>query len=336
MEEVLERDIDVKQKLKESEERYRVLTESMLDGIVIIDFNGNILFANRMALQMFGVRDLRELSGTTVFDFLVPEYMEKVKSDIKMVYTEKGNYLIEYQVKDRYGSIFWVEAIGKKSVYEGKEVDLVCLRDVTERKLAEESMKNLLGKTKKLLDETVMALSKTIGEKDPYTSEHQRRVAKLACLMAKQMGFSKDITEGLRIAAVLHDIGKIYIPGEILAAPRKLTDVETALVRYHPAKGSEILANVEFPWPVAKIILQHHERLNGQGYPKGLKAEDILLEAKILAVADVVEAMSSHRPYRSALGIPAALAEIKRFKGISYDAEAVAACLQVFKIGFAF
>lgn len=325
-----------KRLIKESEDRYGVLTESMLDGIIIIDFKGNILFANYMALQMFGFKSSRELEGKTIFDFMVPEFMEKVKSNLKMVYADKGDYLIEYQVKDRYGSIFWVEAIGKKTVFEGKEVDLLCVRDVTERKLAEESMKNILGRTKKLLDETVIALSKTIAEKDPYTSEHQRRVAKLACALAKQMGFSRDITEGLRIAAILHDIGKIYIPGEILTAPRKLTNIEMELVRYHPVKGSEILANVEFPWPVAKIILQHHERLDGTGYPNGLKTEEILLEAKILGVADVVEAMSSHRPYRSALGITAALAEIKKHRGVSYDTEVVTACLQVFKQGFTF
>ncbi len=327
---------DVKKKLKESEDRYRILTESMLDGIIIIDFEGKILFANYMALQMFGFKNVSELKNKTVFDFIVPEFLDKLKRDIKMVYEEKGNYLIEYQVGDKYGSIFWVEAIGKKTVFEGKNVDLVCIRDVTERKLAEESMKNSLHKTKKLLDETVIALSKTIGEKDPYTSEHQRRVAKLACVLAGHLGFSKDITEGLRIASILHDIGKIYIPGEILTAPRELTEVETALVRYHPVKGSEILGKIEFPWPVSKIVLQHHERIDGTGYPEGLKADGILFEAKILAVADVVEAMSSHRPYRSSLGIKTALAEIKKYKGIIYDSDAVSACLQVFKKGFVF
>lgn len=332
----MEKGKNIEQKLKESEDRYRVLTESMLDGILIIDFTGKVLFANYMALQMFGFKNLEDVLGSTIFDFVVPKYIDRIKTDLKMIYEEKGSYLIEYQVKDRYGSIFWVEAIGKKTIYEGKEVDLVCLRDISERKLTEENMKNLLGKTKKLLDETVMVLSKTISEKDTYTSEHQKRVARLALAISKEMGLSKDIKEGIRISSILHDIGKIYIPGEILTAPRKLTDLEMALVRCHPVKGSEILTDVEFPWPVAKIILQHHERLNGQGYPKGLTAEKILLESKILAVSDVVEAMSAYRPYRNLLGVPSALAEIKKFKGVLYDPEVVDACLRVFKKGFTF
>jgi PAS domain S-box-containing protein/putative nucleotidyltransferase with HDIG domain len=327
---------DYNRMIRESEDRYRVLTESMLDGIVIVDFSGSILFANYMTLQMFGFKSSNELIGKNIFDFVVPGSIEKAKSALQLTYSDKGGYLVEYQVKDRYGSIFWIEAIGKKTIFEGKETDLICLRDTTERKLAEESIRSFLDKNKKLLEEIVTALSKTIGEKDPYTSEHQRKVAKLSCAIARKMGITKDIREGLKIASVLHDIGKIYIPGEILSAPRKLTEGEMNLVRYHPVKGSEILGSVNFPWPVSKIILQHHERINGTGYPKGLMAEEILIEAKILGVADVVEAMSSHRPYRSALGIPAALEEIKKNKGVLYDEQVVSACLKVFKGGFNF
>ncbi|MCM8762471.1 MAG: HD domain-containing protein, partial [Candidatus Omnitrophica bacterium] len=140
--------------------------------------------------------------------------------------------------------------------------------------------------------------------------------------------------DGLRIASILHDIGKIYIPGEILSAPRPLTDIEMALVRLHPVKGYHILKDIGFPWPVAKIVFQHHERLDGSGYPEGIDDDNILLESRILAVADVVEAMSSHRPYRDALGIESALKEIETKKGLCYDEKVVNTCKELFKMGF--
>ncbi|MCM8760362.1 MAG: HD domain-containing protein, partial [Candidatus Omnitrophica bacterium] len=178
------------------------------------------------------------------------------------------------------------------------------------------------------------ALARTIAEKDPYTSEHQRRVSKLACAIAEKIGVSSDFIDGLRIASLLHDIGKIYIPGEILSAPRPLTDTEMALVRLHPVKGYYILKDIDFPWPVAKIVFQHHERLDGSGYPEGIDDDKILLEARILGVADVVEAMSSRRPYRGPLGIKSALREIEAKKGICYDEQAVDTCKNLFKRGF--
>lgn len=175
----------------------------------------------------------------------------------------------------------------------------------------------------------------TISEKrDPYTAGHQNRVAKLACAIAKEMGLSQSKINGILIAGKLHDIGKIYVPTDILNKPGRLSDIEFALIKIHSTVGYDILKHIPFESPVADIIVQHHERINGTGYPKGLKQEDILLEAKILGVADVVEAMVSHRPYRPSLGIEKALTEIKTYRGTYFDSQVVDACLKVFDKGY--
>jgi len=167
--------------------------------------------------------------------------------------------------------------------------------------------------------------------RDPYTAGHERRVAEIAVAIGAEMGFDAPRREGLRVAGYLHDVGKISIPAELLSKPGKLSAVEFSLIKSHAEQGFEVLKNVEFPWPVAQVALQHHERVDGSGYPRGLKGEEILLEARIMAVADVMEAMSSHRPYRVGLGIPAALAEIERGRGTAYDADAADACLRLFR-----
>ena len=180
------------------------------------------------------------------------------------------------------------------------------------------------------LQRIIQVISLIIETRDPYTAGHQRGVADLAQAIARRMGLPEDRIEGIRVAALVHDLGKISTPAEILAKPTRLTEVEMSMIRSHPRSGYEILKRVEFPWPIAQVVLQHHERNNGSGYPQGLLAPDILLEAKILAVADVMEAMCSHRPYRPALGVEKALAEIRRNRGILYEPMAVDACLAHF------
>jgi len=172
--------------------------------------------------------------------------------------------------------------------------------------------------------------------RDPYTAGHQRRVAELASAIAKEMRLPKEKIEGIHMAGLIHDIGKIAVPAEILSKPSKLSKMEMDLIKAHSQVGYELLKEIDFPWPVANIVLQHHERLDGVGYPQGLKGDEILLEARILAVADVVEAMASHRPYRPALGLDAALDEIKQGKGKLYEPAAVDACLVLFEKGFTF
>lgn len=215
---------------------------------------------------------------------------------------------------------------------------LASREQLEERKQAEEE----LGKYQKRLEKsfkertnqlegTIHALATTVEMRDPYTAGHQRRVAELACAIAEEMGLSKDQIEGIHVAGLLHDIGKIAIPAEILTKPTKLTKLEFELITTHSQVSHDILKGIEFPWPVADIVVQHHERLDGSGYPNGLKGDEILLEARILAVADVVEAMASHRPYRPALGIDKALAEIEEKRGRLYASEVVDACLKLFR-----
>jgi PAS domain S-box-containing protein/putative nucleotidyltransferase with HDIG domain len=202
--------------------------------------------------------------------------------------------------------------------------------DITERKQKEEALR-------KSISGIVQAIALTVETRDPYTSGHQVRVAKLATMMAREMNFSPEQTEGINMAAAIHDIGKISVPAEILSKPSRLSDIEFQLIKIHPEAGYNIVKNIEFPWPIAMIILQHHERINGSGYPKGLKGEEILPETRILSVADVVEAIASHRHYRPAYGIDIALEEISNMKGILYDTAVVDVCLSLFnEKGFKF
>ena len=194
-----------------------------------------------------------------------------------------------------------------------------------------------LVKMKNLLMQAVSSLGTVLDIRDPFTSGHQRKAVCLATAMAAEMGLPSEQVEGIAVAANLHDIGKINVPSEILSKPGKLSEVEFSLIRTHPQAGYQIIKDIDFPWPVAETVLQHHERLNGSGYPQGLVGDEILMEARILAVADVVEAMSSHRPYRPALGIDEALSEIETNSGILYDAEVVKVCLKLFRQqGFVF
>ncbi len=203
----------------------------------------------------------------------------------------------------------------------------------THKKLnwAEEEAKKSFEKLKKAFGAIIQVLEKTVEIRDPYTAGHQRRVSDLAQNIAREMGLTRDRIDGIKITGIIHDIGKIQIPAEILSKPRALTGIEFNLVKTHPQVGADILRAIDFPWPVAEIVLQHHERINGSGYPQGLYKKDILLEARIIGVADVVEAMASHRPYRPALGIDEALKEISNNRGILYDCDVVDACLKLFR-----
>jgi putative nucleotidyltransferase with HDIG domain len=178
----------------------------------------------------------------------------------------------------------------------------------------------------KALNRTVEAIATLHAKRDPYTASHQRRVAQLACAIAKEMGLTDEQICGIRITGVVHDIGKIAVPGDILNKPGKLSAEEFSIVKTHPQVAYDILRNLEFPWPVAETVLQHHERLNGSGYPRGISGEAIILEARILCVADVIESMASHRPYRPALGEAKALDEIMQNRGILYDPTVADAC----------
>ena len=193
-----------------------------------------------------------------------------------------------------------------------------------------EQLEHSLEKLQSILDSTIFAMAKIVEVKDPYTAGHQQRVSQLTEAISKHLDLDPDRIQGVCMSAYIHDIGKIYVPAEILSNPGVLTANEMNMIKMHPQHGADIITPIEFPWPVADIILQHHERMDGSGYPRGLSGDEILLEARILAVADVVEAMSFHRPFRPALGIDAALEEIADQSGTLYDREAAAACLDLF------
>jgi len=214
----------------------------------------------------------------------------------------------------------------------GRPLEVLAIaRDITARRIAEEMRAAGSKKLIAALEQTIQALAMLAQMKDSYTAGHQRRVADLACVIARRMGLDQNAIEGLRLAGLIHDIGKVRVPAEILASTRRLTQAEMEIIKVHPATGYDFLSGIDLPWPIADIVYQHHERLDGTGYPRRLRGKDIILEARILAVADVVEAITAERPYRRAVGIDAALEEISRHRGQLYDAAVVDACLDVFR-----
>jgi putative two-component system response regulator len=202
------------------------------------------------------------------------------------------------------------------------------LRDIEQAYLKQLSFERI----RKALGETVQAMAMALETRDPYTAGHQRKVSDLGRAIAMEMSLSSNTMECIRIAGIIHDIGKIAVPAEILSKPTRLTEIEIFLLQTHAQAGYDILKKIEFPWPIAQIILQHHERLDGSGYPKRISGDAILPEAKILAVADVVEAIASHRPYRPGFGIDQALKEMTMNRGMLYDSEVVDACIRLFRI----
>jgi putative two-component system response regulator len=204
-------------------------------------------------------------------------------------------------------------------------------QEITERKKAEDEIKEGAKKLITAMEAIIESISATVEVRDPYTAGHQRRVADLAFAIATELELPEATTRGLKLASMVHDIGKMYVPAEILSKPGKLNEIEYSMIQVHPQAGYDILKHIDFPWPIAHIVLQHHERQNGSGYPHGLSGEKIILEARILAVSDVVEAMSSHRPYRPSRGIDAALEEIAKNKGILFDNAVADACIRLFK-----
>ena len=209
--------------------------------------------------------------------------------------------------------------------------------EVSERKKAQAELQQSLHQLQKTMEGTIYTISLMSESRDPYTAGHERRVSQLSCAIACELGLPKDQIEGIRVAGLLHDIGKISVPIEILSKPGRIRDFEFNIIKIHAKEGFDILKKIDFPWPVAQAVLQHHERMDGSGYPQGLSGSETILEARILAVADVVEAIFSHRPYRPALGIEKALSEITQNRGVHYDPQVVDACLPLFREkGFVF
>ena len=229
------------------------------------------------------------------------------------------------------GSTVDVGVQGSSATHRGRPAVIGLAQDISEKKSAGEEIRRYIVQLETAFMSTVKVATTISEMRDPYTAGHERRVAEIAVAIGAELGLDRRQQEGLRVAGYLHDIGKITIPSEILAKPGKLSRLEFELIKTHPQASYDVLKEVEFPWPVARVALEHHERVDGSGYPQGLKGGDILLESRIMAVADVVEAMASHRPYRPGLGIEHALAEVERGHGTAYDPEVADACLRLFR-----
>ena len=333
----------VEQALKDSESKYQFLAERMADVVFTLDLDLVTTYVSPSIERMLGFtpdermaqpvdQQLTRKSQILVFEALVAELdREKEKSA-----DPDRSLTLELEYYHKNGSIRSLsthirgirDPEGTLTGFYGSH------HDVTDRKKAEEDLRKSVGQLRRAMQTTIQVLGLVAETKDPYTAGHQKRTTDLARAMATEMGLPPEQIEGIRMAGVIHDIGKISLPTEILSKPTKLSTIEFSLIKQHARQGYEILKEVESPWELAEMVYQHHERINGSGYPRGLKGDEILIEARILAVADVVESMASHRPYRAALGIDAALEEITKNRGILYDPAVVDVCLRLFKRGY--
>jgi PAS domain S-box-containing protein/putative nucleotidyltransferase with HDIG domain len=321
----------IQQALEHSRRRYRAVVEDQTELICRWLPGGMLTFVNEAYCRYFG-KTKQELLGSNFMQLIPDKEHKGIKARFALLNSK--NPILEQEhivfagsgeerrqrwtnraIFDKSGHVMEVQSVG---------------RDITEQKKAEEDMRLSLQRSNRIIEGTIQAMAKTVEMRDPYTAGHQRRVSKLACIIAKRMGLSQEQTEAVRVSSTLHDIGKIYVPAEILSKPGVLNETERTLIREHPRVGFEILKTEEFPWPIADIVFQHHERMDGSGYPEGLSGKDIRIEARIIAVADIVEAMASHRPYRPALGINKALEELKLNKGKLYDKQVAEICIKLF------
>ena len=323
--------ITAEESIRESESRLQAIMDNTSNVIFLKDTQGHYILVNRRFGKFFQI-NTEEVVGKTDYD-IFPEKLadtyrindrkalqEGVPIQAEEIYCQEDGchtYLtIKFPMYDTTRTVYGVCCIAT---------------DITERKINELELQKSHDKLKNALQDTITAIARAVEARDLYVAGHQRRVAQLAVAIAKEMGLDDDQVEGIHMGAIIHDIGKIHLPAEILNKPARLFDTEFSLVKSHPAVGYDILKDVKLPWPVAQIVHQHHEHLDGSGYPQALTKEEILLEARIVGVADVVEAMAGHRPYRPAKGIKKALHEIERHKGIFYDPKVVDACMRLFR-----
>ena len=312
--------------IAESEERFRLAFDNANIGMNLLSPEGRILRVNQRFCDILGYGK-EELEGRTILEITHPEDRPASLSFLEAaVKGGPASFSFEKSFLHKDGRVVWGEVTTSlaRDASGVPRYFISHVQDVTERRQSVERLRTALGAT-------VQAIATVVETRDPYTAGHQRRVAELARSIAEEMGLSSQQIDAVRMASLIHDIGKLSVPAEILSKPIKLTGIEFSLIKTHPQAGYTILKDIEFPGPVARVILEHHERMDGSGYPEGLKGEEILLESRILQVSDVVESMASHRPYRPSLGIDAALEEITRHRGTSYDASVVDVCLRLFR-----
>jgi PAS domain S-box-containing protein/putative nucleotidyltransferase with HDIG domain len=314
-------------------DRYRDVLDEIQDGYFEVDLAGNFTMVNKMICHELGYTR-EELIGLNYQSAAPKEDIPGIFHIFHEVYRSgEPNRGYDFQMTRKDGSVLYTETsvsllkneLGEPVGFRGIS------RDVTERKHVEEKLAKSHEVLQRTLDGSIKSIAKMVEMKDPYTTGHQQRVAELASAIAGEMGFSIEQAKYIYLAALIHDIGKFYVPADILSKPSKLSQIEMAMIRTHAQGSYDILSEIEFPWPLAQIAWQHHERIDGTGYPQGLGGDDILQEAKILAVSDVVEAMAHYRPYRPALGIDRALEEIELNRGILYGAAEADICLKLFR-----
>lgn len=286
--------------------------------------------------RIFGLSPHEATSRDSLLKLIHPEDTERVKTAQNNCLNNRKPLQIDYRIISTDGQLKYLQQHFEVIYGSDQQVSKIrgTIQDITTLKQAQLTLLDHERVLEKALEGTIHTVTMAVELRDPYTAGHQRRVADLACRIAKKMGLDDNRIHGVRLGAMIHDIGKIGIPAEILSKPSKLSAVEIQLVREHASMGYQILKDIQFPWPIAAIAHQHHERMDGSGYPNGLHGEEILLEARIVAVADVVESISSHRPYRPTLGLQPAIDEIKNHRGTRYDAEVVDACLEILDAGF--
>jgi PAS domain S-box-containing protein len=312
-------------RLERRETYFRALIENCNDVIVVIDAAAVIKYESRGIERVLGFTAAERI-GRSSLELVHPDDSARVRAAYQRVLRAESQHVaVEFRMRHKDGSWRIVEGIGSGALdMEGEKVAVVNLHDVTERRRGDQRLL-------KSMEGAIAAIAAAAELRDPYTAGHERRVADLAAAIGREMGLQDERVHGLHLAGVVHDIGTINVPAEILVKPSRLTQLETAMVRTHCQAGHDVLKNLDFPWPIARIVLQHHEHYDGSGYPLGLKGEEILLEARIISVADAVEAMVSHRPYRPAVALDAALSEIVMSRGTRFDARVVDACLKLFR-----
>lgn len=311
--------------------RYTRLFETAQDGILLLDFpDGCIEDANPYILNLIEYqRD--ELIGKQLWQIGVIADKQKAEEAQQTIVTKGYIRYEDLDLVSKSGKRVPVEFICNSYPIDGSTVIQCNIRDISARKEAEVALAQEQAKITKQMYEMIDSLSNVIEARDPYTAGHQKRVTDLAVAIGHEMKLAPSIVDGIRFASQIHDIGKISIPTEILTKPSALNPLEVAMLRSHAQAGYDILKPLSFPWPVARIIMEHHERVDGSGYPYGLKGNEICIEAKVIAVADTIESISSDRPYRPARGKLAALAEIENNRGALYDNDVVSACLKLFR-----
>lgn len=318
---------------QKSEEKFYKIFTTAPDCIAIARLHDGLIIDVNQGFEAIVGWTREQTIGTKSFEPPMNIWLDKKERRAMIADLKSGRDILdrEFKFRRRDGSDRFGTYSARAITIDEQECVIFILQDITDRKLMDIELKRTLESLRKSVGATIQAMVSAIEAKDPYTAGHQLRVANIARAIATEMGLSQDKIDGIRMAGVIHDIGKLSVPAEILAKPTKLTKLEYSLIQEHPRSGYEILKNVESSWPLAEIIYQHHERMNGSGYPRNLKGNDILIESRILAVADVVESMASHRPYRASLGIEAALEEIEKNKRLLYDEHVADACLTLFR-----